>query len=453
MELLEAACVVTDILGRGDEKAEEIQRLRSTVKCIYQATQSFAQHRSSEELQEVLNSNEVFKELLVHVRKCEDTLKKHTRPAVDDGDDELNARTLTGEEIAENTSSSSTSRFVAKVRQVQEFGKEFTREVGEALGSKLGVLREVLRLPEDELKSLKSLGSELERLVPLLNLAITSMNQRPSDPGFTPTPSSNSSTRTRPLTDGSRTMSFGALSNMSEPSSENGTSPDPPTKVARGENHTDVHSLDVDVPRWRLQLLSEKGGAPELQEIVVADLRQSDEKPLTPMSRVVGRMEVHAKLPKTMTHPPTRGQEPQPLWKFISRNHLLWKLKTPPEPKPVPDSLDGPTLNMPGSQEEDIGCDTLVMTGVSESQQGGSEDRALVGSIQPLNPGGVHLYERREAGNVWKWIPRGSEQHVFTGDHIALVLECNGVLGCQRNVNSSDATCVLGMEVRSPLQN
>merc|ERR1719238_2565889 len=79
----------------------------------------------------------------------------------------------------------------------------------------------------------------------------------------------------------------------------------------------------------------------------------------------MGRQELHEKIPKILEFPPKVGAAPQPIGRFVSRDHVLVDfLPVPPPPKPLNDTLNASTLGYESmcSQEPEIFGDTLMPT-------------------------------------------------------------------------------------------
>jgi len=161
--LFDVVAGVGELLGRSEEKDQELDTLASSVESISQSVRMFAVGLPIDERDEAFCCNKVFAQLVGHLTLCKDIIERHKNrvgqqqsppPALDNG----------------QAQSSTTFRFIRQSLVSQS--SRTVREGLEVLSGKLGALGG-FALPEDELEIMRKAGQELQRLVPVLMLAIS----------------------------------------------------------------------------------------------------------------------------------------------------------------------------------------------------------------------------------------------------------------------------------------
>merc|ERR1719440_2256604 len=153
-------------MGRSSEKNQELATLIASVESITASVKAFAEDLLPEERDAAFYSNKVFPELLKQLKLCDEVIGKRY-------------------EAIENASAQAARALPAPAREgmvscrtialscLKKGFRSYGREALEAFSSKLGAFSSLLRLPEDELAVIRCASGELQRLVPLLHLAIT----------------------------------------------------------------------------------------------------------------------------------------------------------------------------------------------------------------------------------------------------------------------------------------
>lgn len=436
---MEALCALFDsvswfgeLISRTNDKDQELCTLSATVSSIYASVRAFVADMSLQERQMVFASNVVWPELLEELKKCDEVIKRNVQAS----------------EAARLEDISNTAGPISSVRRrlsnVSTAGRVAGRETLEAIGSKLGKVGGFFRLPVDELDIIRQCCKELDRLVPILQLAIVAHGATGAGRGVK-----------RPLQDYRGSSALEPLSRCSRPAALAGDAAGGP-----GPHHLDEVLLQLvsDFPAAR---------GVELAVLTVEELRRASaatastsletiasggsESGSSPNTKVFGRQELRDKVPRqlTMVHEP--GKKPEPFSRFVSRDHFTLEVlpeQEAPESSPTQDTLDMPTLAMGGiTASPESQAATLAMGGASPSQRTEDLSRRPIAMAKGMTRSGLHL--RLSAETMWRWKDKDTAVELHVGDRIALLLESppgTYIPGPQRDLQEDEARCLLGVE-------
>jgi len=445
--LFDVVAGVGELLGRSEEKDQELDTLASSVESISQSVRMFAVGLPIDERDEAFCCNKVFAQLVGHLTLCKDIIERHKNrvgqqqlppPALDNG----------------QAQSSTTFRFIRQSLVSQS--SRTVREGLEVLSGKLGALGG-FALPEDELEIMRKAGQELHRLVPVLMLAISVYRPRAQKRSL-------ECDNLLPATAHQDLWRRSISSSASE--------------VERAVALPGNHAVAEVEPSLQLQLVSDHPAArtgPPLPALNMAELRPivaasssslesavqgaaPDAAQATSRQLVFGRQELKDRVPKSITLT-SKGIAPQPLSRFVSRD--LFALDVPlastlvEEPE---DSLNMSTLVF-GDDGSSAGDDLL---GATLAWGCGDTGSALSGkAVKPppplaeamgLSTAGLHV---RTAGETrWQWMPKERKVEVRQGDRIAILLESppgSSNPGPPKDLELHEATCLLGIELQPPV--
>jgi len=432
--LFDAFAGVGEVLGREEEKCAELERLVNTVGTLSQSVRLFVQDLDKQDKEEAFSSNQVFAQLVTQMQECNRIIAKHTP-----------APMLTqGEEQQKLTNGGRRSMGVAARDMLKASWQKGTRTFTEGIevfSGKLGSIGNLLQLPEDELLVIRERSRELERLVPLLTLAIQVHSQRGQKRTISQECLPNVPlAQVRRLLDCPSSDSFlaSALSSISSALSAN------------------------DVPELHLQLFSQHpsvGSGTGMSVLSTREMRLrsgSSSSIDSPKHKSIdgpalcqlsfGRLEVKNKAPPTITVTSSGSGVAQPLLRFVSRE--LFVLGVAPEKPPPPEScdLDGATLAF-GGGDEDLDFATLGM--------GGGDGPPAIPMSEPLasvtgvSQNGLHW--RRCGDHRWRFLAKDVKTELREGDCIAVLLESppgSSQCGPPKDLEEKDVTCLLGLELR-----
>jgi len=453
--LFETVACFGAFLGRSDEKTQEMGNLIVLVESISSSVKAFAGDLLPEEREDAFRSNAVFPELVKQMKLCEEVINKRfeaiERAAA------VQARALPAPSRVSTVSHSSsgasaTSSIIAGLKQGI---RSWSREGVEAMSGKLGSLSNCLQLPEDELVVMQSSSKAMRKLVPLLNLAISTHTSRGRRRLSVSSAESEAPTPKRPrhaLQDGQPTSVEFAVSCPSE-----GASASRPRTPERE-------------PNFFLQLVSDSPVARtcELPALTALDLRPartnlsttsldttgSGSEPSAHLSspstkKLFGRHELRERVPRPFMLPVQNGAQAQlqHVSRFVSRDLFLLEETLLPPPSPariaVQASLEEATLVMDPFALDDSG--TLPMGGAAMPE---AETHELV-TAKSLCKTGLHC--RSSGETLWRWVAQDTETALHTGDRIALLLESppgSFTPGPARDLQAHEVTCLLGVEFR-----
>lgn len=445
VEPLSALCAIFDtvacfgnVVERNAAKDEELAKLTSLVESIYQSVQTFAADLLPEERTATFNQNNVFQELMDHMKKCEEVINRRCTIALE------NAESAAPPQLANGDSHSS-------IRSISRGVKDFSTSVGnslrswcreslEALEGKCGnTIGKALQLPQDELETIRKVSEKLQNLVPLLTLAVTAHTTR-----------------------GRKRLSV----------SGNAYVEDCPQKSARiapqalVDGSVSRSSSDIKKANVLLQLVSDSAEAKActLPHLVAADLRSVTGSSMTsldsdhsngssPHPRLFGRQEIRDKVPPNFMLPQQPGMPAVPVNRFVSRDVFAFEEKPAAASTGyVNGSLDLATLQWGDTTAEtthlvEDSADTLLLGGPAPAAEVSSQALATVKSCK----NGFHYRLRGESR--WQWLAPEVVRDVQVGDCIALILESpRGSYNPapQRDLEAADVTCLLGVEIRRP---
>lgn len=398
---------VGEFLGRSEEKCQELSKLMNTVVTLRQCVKLFVDRLEPPERERAYESNPVFCHLLCQMQKCQAVIDKNWargEAAAVGGNGSAAGR------IAEEGRGLASSA-MAKLKSGLARGSRTFHEGLEVLGGKAGSCSGLLFLPEDELVIIRQASQELERLVPLLSLAIQVYSQYPQ----------------------------------------------------RGQKRalTDEDSCDLsNVPALRLCLVSDHekartGGplpilTPQKMRLRSSASNSSLENGVVEegaiFTRVVfGRQELKD-VPDAITLTPKNSEKPVPLARFVSRDMFVLDIPLKQVKTPCADFLLADTLPRVCEVDDEATQQLCNDPGIHTSAA------TSIASITGLSHGGVHL---RQAGEArWRWKAKGSKQQVSFGDTVAILLESppgSSLPGAPRDLEGKDTTCLLGIELKAPL--
>lgn len=424
--LFDTVAGIGEILSRDDEKVQELSTLTDTVEIISQSVKKFVSGMPQQDREAVYYENKVFERLVEQLRKCQEVIARQRSRAASEArlEDRVQRSTSTLGKIANGIRTSTSGRTFAK----------HVNEGLEVLGSKLGSLgAQLLRLPEDELELMKQASNELTRLVPLLNLAISTHNSSCAERGL------------------KRPAEPGCLLTM-EPRTQA-----PRMLGAPGRLQSTAAPLPLqDVPLIQLRLISDSPAARNLTLPVITtkELRpaaamsistsslDSNDDHLT-VRLLFGRQEL-SKVPRglSLPHPQANGA-PQPYSRFISRDLFLLEVHTSSSDG-VEDSLNQATLSFGG-------CDQTLAWGGGVPGIGGSASNEPLAIAKSVAHCGLH---HRVAGEtLWRWIGKSDKVELRENDCLALLLESppgSCTPGPPRDLQDHQVTCLLGLKIEPP---
>jgi hypothetical protein len=413
-----------DIWSRADAKEQEVATLRTTVESISASVQAFASGLQVEEREETFYSNPVFQRLHDQVKICEDVISTRCKVLA-----------LQNSEQQPKLEDQASPQWRDGLRGLRSLVKQKGAESIEALSGKFGSLSAALKLPEDELEKIRRANTELQSLVPLLNLAINchtsrGCRRRPADMKFF-------------VPDGKR----------------------PCLEAPKIGSDGDTNSFDVG---WSLQLVSEWPA--ELPALSPTNLRTASSssvslgsgsgdgsgdgsEPALSSKRIFGRQELKDRLPSSFTLPCGRLQKP--FFQYVSREFCMLEEKIVEVPVSEPQAkvllsqdLDAATLpfdgEMPASQAE-----TLPMVPPAPVEAVKLEAKIQV-LAKCLSPNGLHF--RAQGDSFWRWVAQGETREMCAGDCIACLLESppgSYTQGPQKDLEAHEVRCLLGVEFRS----
>lgn len=456
--LFETVACFGAFLGRSDEKSQEMGNLIVLVESISASVKAFAGDLLPEEREDAFRSNAVFPELVKQMKLCEEVINKRfeaiERAAA------VQARALPAPSrvsIASHSSSgvSATSSIIAGLKQGI---RSWSREGVEAMSGKLGSLSNCLQLPEDELAVMQSSSKAMRKLVPLLNLAISTHTSR-----------------------GRRRLSVSSSDyEVPEPKRPRHALQDgQPTSVefasfCPSEGASAIRSRTPErEPNFFLQLVSDSPVARtcELPALTALDLRPArtnlsttsldttatgGSEPSTNLSspsmkKLFGRQELRERVPRPFMLPVQNGAQAQlqHVSRFVSRDLFLLEEKPQPPLSParmiVQASLEEATLVIGGDPFALDDSGTLHMCGDPMLE---AETHELV-TAKSLCKTGLHC--RSSGETLWRWVAQDTETALHTGDRIALLLESppgSFTPGPARDLEAHEVTCLLGVEFR-----
>lgn len=404
--LFDTVAGVGELLGRSEEKCQELTKLVSTVGTLSQSVRSFVEDLPPDEKEQAFRSNQVFAQLVSQMQECSSIISKHRTPTSQAiGDNEPGERRKS---IGDATRSA--------LRAGWQRGSRTLHEGMEVLSGKLGSLGSGLfQLPEDELAIIRQASQELERLVPLLTLAVQVFNQR----------------------------------GQKRPISQNSMQP---CQMPRLRSN-------VEVPELHLQLVSEHPSARNSTQLPVLTTRalrlrtgssSSLDGDVDVFRLAFGRQELKDKVPRSITLTAKSSEAPQPLARFVSRD--MFNLEVPvPQPEQVQDQDDdmGATLQLGAGDAGNDDFATLVM-----GDGGGDQSVSLkpLAVVVGLTQSGLHL--RAFGEKRWRWMAKEKKADVQEGDCIAVLLESppgSSNPGPPRDLEEQETTCLLGIELHASM--
>lgn len=311
----------------------------------------------------------------------------------------------------------------------------------EVLSGRLGSLGNLVHLPEDELATIREASRELERLVPLLALAIQVHNQRGQKRAYShdclPSRAQVPKLLDAPSSETLRTSqaSF-SLSAKEVPELHMQLVSDHPS----ARSGTPLPVLNTREMRLR------EGSSSSIESSPKHHISMDDRDELRVCRLSFGRLEVKDKAPVSITVTSKGNMAPQPILRFVSRELFVLEVPAAPLAMPPCDSMGGATLQM-GCEGDDLSFATLAF---------GSDDIAP-SAPEPLafaigvSQNGLHL---RKAGQQrWCWIAKDVKADLREGDCIAVLLESppgSSQCGPPKDLEEKDVTCLLGLELKRP---
>lgn len=458
---IETLSCIGEVLGRSQEKNEELAALNMTVKSISQALVAFTGRLTPEERLQLYASNEVFPSLLRHLEACHQVLAKRHQV--------LAKRHQLALEQGPETAGEGRGVSSAVWRGLGR-GGTVLQEGLEVLSSKVGRLgSDILRLPEDELAVIRSSDSMLQKLLPLLTLAVS------TSPLFL---GGGGQKRSCPFDDvewqrrtgrpaGLLAVANGATNTFgvsAEATSEERVKiqlvSDNPVPEAQGLPAIEMSELRTGAAGASEKEDSEKMTIFRTQSDLSRDLSGPAFGRVAPgvggdgRRRVLGRQELKGKLPSALKLPAENGPATMvPYMRFVSRDHLLLEILPPPLHEPSA-SAEMDTLRFglfDGSHGVEM--DTLAWGGGSP-RKGGSPPAASAAKPPPvatamgLSSAGFHV--RPSGGSKWLWHHKDASTELRPGDWVALLLESppkSCTPGPRRNLMAEEARCLLGFEL------
>jgi len=411
--------VFDEWLSRSEVKDQELQRLCTLVESISQSVGAFVTDLTPEEKVSVWKSNKVWSQVSQQLQACWKVIRRQTDLCAITGGPQLPQ--LQDEECPEGAPVISALRrsWVNTTRAMTNSAKEGL----ELLNSKLGSVGSVFKLPEDQLGVMKEASEELKRLLPLLQLAITSWTSSSKRKCSEAFPNQNGSRqvflRSDTSADPARAASAGSLEDVKD---------DPMPVIMKFMSESPA-STGVDLPPLTTQDLR------SASSMSTASLDSTDGAEFRRF--LFGRQEVK-QVPKGFTLP--RNGEAQPIMKFVSRD--MFALEVPIVQAAVEDSMNCATLAFGG----DDGGATLALGGPVETFTCTLKPLA---AATGLATNGFHM--RVSTSTRWRWFAKDSKVELNIGDVIALLLESppDAVNPApMRDLEASEARCILGVEFR-----
>lgn len=438
MEPLSALCVLFDtvvcfgnVAERNNAKAEELADLTDTIESISASVQAFAQDLLPEERAATFHQNKVFPDLMEAMRKCEEVINKRCTHCEELGIENAQAPSQPQLTNGGNQTMLSIRRGVKEIGATVGNGlRSLCRESLEALEGKWGKkIGQALKLPPDELETIRKSGEKMRSLVPLLNLAISAHTSR-----------------------GRKRLSVSGASYIELDGRDQKSARLEPQAIANG-SHSNASVF--------LQLVSDAAEAKActLPVLVAADLRpavgsstslESSNSDLAhPHRRLFGRQEVREKVHSSFMLAQQPGGQKFPVNRFVGRDVFAFEEKLAASSTGYANAtLDQATLQL---------GDSAACGGFDDS-----ETLALGGndSFVPVTPhylaaaksgkNGFHF--RTHGDSRWQWVGPESNQDLKAGDCIALILEsppgtCKSAP--QRDLEAFEVTCLLGVEFRA----
>jgi len=450
--LFDTVVMFGDIVGRNEAKDQEIMALHARVQSISASVRAFAAGLSLEEKRTTFNANKVFPMMLEQLQICDQVISKRFAAALKIADSSQLPPITDAQSAASSTGLVTvlSDKFIKGWKQGSNALEKWGREGLEAISGKLGsAISQSMRLPEDELAVIRNASSELERLVPLLQLAVTAH--------------SGSRGQKRPFEDaengGDLQRRRTSVELLPGPDAAGGLGlPAPQTNDAMEEEAGMVLQLVSDSPIMAtIQALPALGvaklrSAPSGVSTTSFESLASVSSDASPGSKVkplvFGRQEVHTSVPRQFTLPHGGGRNAEHVHysRFVSRD--LFVVEELPWHPPASDSLEMPTLAMGGAYTED--SDTLPLGGAAEFSQPDLAQPALA-SVKCLCKAGLHRQSASE--QTWRYVSQSDVFEMRDGDHIALLLESPpGSLapGPQRDLQVGEATMLLGVRFQKP---
>ncbi|CAJ1424136.1 unnamed protein product [Effrenium voratum] len=355
--LFEAATWIGEVLARSEEKDNELSMLGWSVTSVTQSIRTFSDNLPEEDRQYVFTSNQVFPQLAIVLKSAKQVLEKYQAPMLEDQ-----------KIVQEKQSNGFRALFSNSMKQ----GSRTLQEGLEAISSKIGRASGILRLPEDELGNIRQANSDISRLLPQLQLAISALSIRGSK-------RQAETMLERPQVQRCRTVQLG--DGDAAGTGNSGTSPEP---LAAPQSSEEVNKR----PLLELKLVSEAHFASdtELPCLTTRDLRpvtaastaslESEEKSESSAAQVrlvLGRQELRDKV--TLNVPKPGGAGSLPISRFVSRDHLQIDVPEAQAHLPTQDSIQMATLawgNFDDSQETTELCTQLEK--VPSDASGKTED-------------------------------------------------------------------------------
>lgn len=296
-----------------------------------------------------------------------------------------------------------------------------------------------LKLPEDELKIIRECSAELQDLVPLLNLVISTHTFR-----------------------GQRLLCGEPHQKRARTNGSGDLLEDRPIFTAHREplpgDAAGGHGIEDADPSLRFQLVSDSPLAHgiTLPAFTASEMRSTQDRPSSMSSletsaeivgtrHIFGRQELRDRVPRAFTLPATDGAAALPLCRFVSRDCLLFEVMPKATTAQV-DSLDMATLAF-GANQNIEESETLQM-GTAASEQG-LPAAPVLAKVSSQVANGLHLRRARATG--WSWVAKGVETELHCHDRIALLLESPPLSvnpGPMRDLEAEEAVCLLGLELR-----
>mmetsp|Transcript_95507 Transcript_95507/g.169594 ORF Transcript_95507/g.169594 Transcript_95507/m.169594 type:complete len:440 (+) Transcript_95507:56-1375(+) len=433
--IFEAVACVSDVVSRIEDKDHELAALAGTVKSISQSVQTFAESLDVQEREQAFNSNQVFPDLMKALADCKLVIAKYSAKAAEmvDSIKDVNGSSVAG--ALKNGWKNTTRTF---------------QEGLEVLGGKFGHISGLLQLPEDELEILRKAHSELQRLLGPLQIAMqTRMMQQVQGLKRAAASELAAPDACRPRLALSDENGRGGL--RAEPLEDK---PPAATKVAAEEAPRLLLHLvsdEASLSSSRLSVLSTKELRPASATVwqtatsttsldsngTKAEAQDAEDD--GSLEVVFGRQEIRGedKVPLSLSMPQKPGGPLEPLWRFVSRDFLLFNIPQPVAP--TQDSMDMATLAFGVSESPDL---------LTESS---SSDGRLA-TISGLSAQGI--YFRKALQSRWRWLSKNETHAMHEGDRVAVVVRSTqqdiDTPLPQQDHEGEEVTCLLGIEIRRP---
>eukprot|EP00927_Polykrikos_kofoidii_P033755 TRINITY_DN28582_c2_g1_i1.p1 TRINITY_DN28582_c2_g1~~TRINITY_DN28582_c2_g1_i1.p1 ORF type:complete len:458 (-),score=78.68 TRINITY_DN28582_c2_g1_i1:157-1488(-) len=431
--VFDTVCCINEFFERSDSIDQELTNLQATVESIAQSVRAFAAELRPEEKEEVFHSNTVWQQILKQLQECEQVISKQCRESLRDKED------CSQKQIADSAGESARSI-------ISRWRKSVTRTVTtsfndglEVVSGKLGsVGTRVLRLPEDKLGIIRQSSTELTRLVPLLQLAISA---RSSSAG--------------------RKRSYEEIAqiNIAQPKMLRGGFTT--HEMSSGEHYPDA-AVSRDVPSIDLALTSESPKAKGIKlpvlstrhlRIAMVSSSSLDGNPASgkdddaPLRLAFGRQDLVNKVPREITvcgfDRAAGTMVTRPIIAGVSRNHLV--LQVLPRPTAAAaagnGTLTAPTLDF----GEDADATLSWGNAPGDDPLLASPSRTLAHARGQLHLG-IHVRSKGEI--LWRWFAKDVQADIHEGDCLALLMESppdSGEPGEKRDLSETEARCLLGL--------